>query len=200
MIDPLLPPGTRPSPSGARPAPHRRALRLAGAAGMGSLLMLTGYVTAGAQRNATTGTDATDDAAAATAAAATASTTTAAASTTAPAVVTADTVAATTSTIAVCTNTYTVVPGDSWTGIADNASVVAGVLYALNGTSAETMLHPGDVVCLPDGVTVVVTTTEAPATTAAPAPTPAPATTAAPVVTAAPAAPAAQPASSSKGS
>ena len=116
--------------------------------------------------------------------------------------------AAAAETAAVCTNTYTVVAGDSWTGIASGASVVVDVLYTLNGSSAATVIHPGDAVCLPAGITVTTTTpapttaATTPATTAATTPATTEATApAAPVVTAAtPAQPSSQQSSSSGGS
>ncbi|HQY83399.1 MAG TPA: LysM domain-containing protein, partial [Ilumatobacteraceae bacterium] len=73
------------------------------------------------------------------------------------------TTAATTTIVAAtpCTNTYTVVSGDYWTLIAAEASVSVEVLYAANGATADTALFPEQSVCLPDGVTVVVPTTQA---------------------------------------
>ena len=200
MIDPLL--GRGPAATGTQASTSRRpgrvrGLRVAGAAGMGSLMAITGYMTgaAGSGASATTtepvaATSATTPATTVMAVPTTAATTTAvsttAVSTTAPP-----------STLAACTTTYTVVAGDSWVGIAQRASVVTDILYVLNGSSADTIIHPGDTICLPDGVTVAT----APATTAAPSTS---STVAAPVTTtpviAVPAAPAAQPQSNSSGS
>ena len=194
MIDPLL--GRRAASTGTPAATTRRpgrvrGMRVAGAAGMGSLMAITGYMTGAAGSETST---ATTEPVAAINATAPATTTTTATSTTA----TSTTVAAAPSTtVAACTTTYTVVAGDSWVGIAQRASVVTDILYVLNGSSADTVIHPGDTICLPDGVTVAT----APATTAAPTTS---STVAAPVATtpviAAPAAPAAQPQSTSSGS
>jgi LysM repeat protein len=170
---------------------------------MGSLLMLTGYVTANA--GVTKGSGDTADADPLPAAPSTTAVlgSAGAPASTSAAVTTTDTgdivVEDTTTVVDRCTNVYTVVSGDSWTGIAREASVLVDALYTLNGSRADTVIHPGDAVCLPEGVVVVVTTTQPP-TTAAPATTAAPVATAAPVTTAVPARPAAQPASSSKGS
>lgn len=201
MIDPLLRERARPSvePAGtARRSPRGRGLRVAGAAGMGSLMVVTGYMTGSAGQQAA-GSTPTTTAVPATSLAPSAvvpsTVLPVTASTLAPA--TSITVAPTTT--IPCTTTYTVVAGDSWVAIAHRASVVVDILYVLNGSSAETVIHPGDSICIPDGAVVATTTsTTAPATTAAPTTTQAPVVTT-PVV-AVPAAPAAQPASNSGGS
>jgi murein DD-endopeptidase MepM/ murein hydrolase activator NlpD len=48
-------------------------------------------------------------------------------------------------------NTYTVRSGDSWYGIARRASVSGPELLAANGVTADQVILPGDVVCLPGG-------------------------------------------------
>ena len=58
-----------------------------------------------------------------------------------------------------CSNTYIVVAGDSWIGIATDVGVSTKQLLAANGASARTVVFPGGKVCLPAGA-------------AAPAPTP----------------------------
>ncbi len=47
--------------------------------------------------------------------------------------------------------TYTVAEGDAWFSIATAASVTTGALLAANDANASTVLHPGDVLCLPAG-------------------------------------------------
>ena len=74
-------------------------------------------------------------------------------------------------TLPVCGSTYIVRPGDSWTLIADRASIATSQLLATNGATARDMLYPDDELCLPPGVRVVIPTTTvaaAPSTTAAP--------------------------------
>lgn len=66
-----------------------------------------------------------------------------------------------------CTNTYTIVAGDYWTLLADEASVSLDELYAVNDATSATALYPGQTICLPDGATVVATATTATATTEA---------------------------------
>ena len=77
-----------------------------------------------------------------------------------------------------CGSTYTVLPGDSWSLVADRASIRMRDLLAVNGASTSSMLYPDDEICLPVGARVVIPTTTAPrrATTTAPA-TAAPAAT-----------------------
>jgi murein DD-endopeptidase MepM/ murein hydrolase activator NlpD len=71
-----------------------------------------------------------------------------------------------------CPNgTYTVVRNDSWFQIAQRVKVSFASLLAENKASTSTMIHPGNVVCLPKGAAAVsgtTTTTSGPATTAAP--------------------------------
>lgn len=79
-----------------------------------------------------------------------------------------------------CGSTYTVLPGDSWSLVADRASIRMRDLLAVNGASTSSMLYPDDEICLPVGARVVIPTTTAPrrATSTAPATTaPAPTTT-----------------------
>lgn len=79
-----------------------------------------------------------------------------------------------------CGSTYTVLPGDSWSLVADRASIRMRDLLAVNGASTSSMLYPDDEICLPVGARVVIPTTTAPrrSTSTAPATTaPAPTTT-----------------------
>jgi len=74
----------------------------------------------------------------------------------------------------VCGSTYVVRPGDSWTLIADRASIATTQLLATNGATVRDMLYPDDELCLPPGVRVVIPTTtvaERPATSSVPATT-----------------------------
>ncbi len=83
--------------------------------------------------------------------------------------------AATTTTLAelVCTNSYTVAAGDFWVRIARRASISTGELLIANRASSDTPLYPDQVICLPDGVAVVVPTTQATVATTPAATTPA---------------------------
>jgi hypothetical protein len=104
-----------------------------------------------------------------------------------PVAVTTTTTPITTTTAHVCTSTYIVQRGDFWLLLAGEASVSVDQLYAANGAGPSTALFPGQTICLPDGASVVTTSSTSPPVTAAkPAK---PATTvarpAAPVVTAA---------------
>ena len=97
-----------------------------------------------------------------------------------------------------CGADYTIVPGDSWYRLADAAQVEPGELLTVNQASTDTVLLPGDVICLPQGAqtpappattaptTAGPTSTEAPATTSAATTAAAPTTTAAPTTSAAP--------------
>ena len=88
---------------------------------------------------------------------------------TAPATHTVATTVAITS--PVCGSTYIVRPGDSWTLVADRASITTSQLLATNAAKRGDMLYPGDELCLPPGVRVVIPSTTvaaAPSTTAAP--------------------------------
>ena len=63
-------------------------------------------------------------------------------------------------TVAVCTGaTYTVKSGDSWSRIASLHKVTLAALLAANNATASTVIHPGQVVCLPAGATTSTTTT-----------------------------------------
>jgi LysM repeat protein len=77
-----------------------------------------------------------------------------------------------------CGTTYVVLPGDFWLRIAHKTSVSVNQLYAANNATAHTAIHPGETICLPAGAVVqaVATVTAPPtatttATTAAPRPT-----------------------------
>jgi LysM repeat protein len=149
------------------PFAHRRALRVAGAAGMTSLLLVTGYVIEGfggstGSVGASGSTDQTFAPVDTSSGTATALVPTLPASTLAPPA---------SPTPATCTTTYTVVPGDSWSLIAMEASVGLQTVLAANNATTATMLYPGQVLCLPDGSSVVPTlapVVTAPATTVAP--------------------------------
>lgn len=54
---------------------------------------------------------------------------------------------------AVCPATSTVRPGDGWGSIAERSGVSVAAVLASNGADVDRMLHPGDVVCLPEGAT-----------------------------------------------
>lgn len=63
-----------------------------------------------------------------------------------------------------CTGaTYTVVGGDSWFKIASKHGITMAALTAANNATTSTPLYPGNVLCLPAGVSTTPTTT--PATT-----------------------------------
>lgn len=94
-----------------------------------------------------------------------------------------------------CPQTYTAAPGDSWYRIADEAGISPTELLAENNATTDTVILPGDDVCLPEGAAMPSpptttapttapddesTTTPAPVTTTAPTTT-APTTTVAPV-------------------
>jgi LysM repeat protein len=69
--------------------------------------------------------------------------------------------------VAACGGHYTVRAGDSWSLIADEAGMPLSRLLAINGTTARSSLQPGQRLCLPEGVKVVVATAAAPVTTVA---------------------------------
>lgn len=69
---------------------------------------------------------------------------------TAPAAATAD-VPQSSSTSSSSTKEYTVASGDSWYGIAQRVEVSIRSLFTANEASDERLLHPGDVIRLPDG-------------------------------------------------
>ncbi len=77
-----------------------------------------------------------------------------------------------------CGSSYVVRAGDSWTLIADRASIPTRTLLEHNEAAARDTLYPADELCLPQGVRVVI-----PATTVAPSTTSAPPITAAPTTT-----------------
>lgn len=54
--------------------------------------------------------------------------------------------------------TYTVVSGDSWSGIAAKFGITMTSLLSANSSTTATMLHPADVLCLPSGVSGTPTT------------------------------------------
>jgi LysM repeat protein len=76
-----------------------------------------------------------------------------------------------------CVLTYTIVSGDAWSSIASRAKVTMKALLAANNATVNTMLLPGQTICLPAGaVAPGPPTTKAPSTTQPPAttqPTPA---------------------------
>lgn len=72
-----------------------------------------------------------------------------------------------------CDQHYTVAPGDSWYRIADAAGMTPDELLAANNATLDTVLYPGDSVCLPADATMPTppsTTSPPPSTTDAPAP------------------------------
>jgi LysM repeat protein len=84
--------------------------------------------------------------------------------TTAPATVAIQANEVPATTLPPCGSTYTVRPGDSWSLVADRASIRMSDLLATNGATTRSMLYPDDEICLPPGARVVI-----PTTTAAPA-------------------------------
>ena len=48
--------------------------------------------------------------------------------------------------------TYTVASGDSWFSVATASGTTTAALLSANGATASAVLHPGDVLCLPNGV------------------------------------------------
>ncbi len=88
-----------------------------------------------------------------------------------------------------CAQRYEAGAGDSWFRIADEAGIGPNALTNYNGASFDTVILPGDTICLPAEAEMPsqpTTTSAAPATTTAPAST-APATTKASSTTTAPA-------------
>jgi len=146
-----------------RPYSPQRAMRLAGLAGAGSLLAAVSIMVSGGGSSASGVPPTEPTSAAAHVAGSVGSSAPSTATAATPTTTAATTTAATTTIVAAtpCTNTYTVVSGDYWTLIAAEASVSVEVLYAANGATADTALFPEQSVCLPDGVTVVVPTTQA---------------------------------------
>ncbi|MET0663131.1 MAG: LysM peptidoglycan-binding domain-containing protein [Ilumatobacteraceae bacterium] len=49
--------------------------------------------------------------------------------------------------------TYTVVAGDSWFSVATASAITTAALLKANAATASAVLHPGDVLCLPNGAT-----------------------------------------------
>jgi len=95
-----------------------------------------------------------------------------------------------------CPQTYTAGAGDSWYRIADAAGVTPGVVLSENRATADTVILPGDEICLPADATIPSppappepAADPEPETTPAPISTASPATTAPPTTTSAPAAP-----------
>ena len=80
-----------------------------------------------------------------------------------------------------CDLVYTAVAGDSWYRVADRAGVSMQAVLDANLAGVESVILPGDEICLPDGANL-----PSPPTTAAPVATAAPTTTAAPATTRAP--------------
>lgn len=146
-----------------RPYSPQRAMRLAGLAGAGSLLAAVSIMVSGGGSSASGVPPTEPTSAAAQVAGSVGSSAPSTVTAATPTTTAATTTAATTTIVAAtpCTNTYTVVSGDYWTLIAAEASVSVEVLYAANGATADTALFPEQSVCLPDGVTVVVPTTQA---------------------------------------
>lgn len=146
-----------------RPYSPQRAMRLAGLAGAGSLLAAVSIMVSGGGSSASGVPPTEPTSAAAQVAGSVGSSAPSTVTAATPNTTAATTTAATTTIVAAtpCTNTYTVVSGDYWTLIAAEASVSVEVLYAANGATADTALFPEQSVCLPDGVTVVVPTTQA---------------------------------------
>ncbi|MGA1037786.1 MAG: LysM peptidoglycan-binding domain-containing protein [Ilumatobacteraceae bacterium] len=70
-----------------------------------------------------------------------------------------ETATTTAMTAPVCGSYYVVRPGDSWTLIADRASMSTRTLLETNSATARDMLYPEDELCLPPGVRVVIPTT-----------------------------------------
>lgn len=82
-----------------------------------------------------------------------------------------------------CPQTYTAAGGDSWYRIAEAADVAPSALLDQNNATLETVILPGDDICLPEGATMPSpppSTTDAPSTTNAPTTTDAPTATTAP--------------------
>lgn len=53
-----------------------------------------------------------------------------------------------------CPQTYTASPGDSWYRIADEAGVAPSELLAENNATTNTVILPGDDICLPEGASM----------------------------------------------
>ncbi len=84
-----------------------------------------------------------------------------------------------------CPQQYTAAPGDSWYRIADASGIGVEVLLAENTSALDTVLFPGDEVCLTADATIPSPPATTPATTAAPTtPSTAPPATSAPTTAA----------------
>ena len=55
--------------------------------------------------------------------------------------------------------TYNVISGDSWYRISTNAKITMTALLNANGATTATVIHPGQTLCMPSGVTPAATTT-----------------------------------------
>jgi LysM repeat protein len=69
-----------------------------------------------------------------------------------------------------CPELFEVRPGDSWFGLAAATGVSVDRLLASNGASLDTVLLPGEALCLPEGATPPPSTTIAATATQAPCP------------------------------
>jgi LysM repeat protein len=77
-----------------------------------------------------------------------------------------------------CPSTYTIVSGDSWSGIASRAHITMKALLAVNNATTSTLLLPGKDICLPAGAAEPGPPSAKPPATTAPATTqPKPSTT-----------------------
>ena len=56
--------------------------------------------------------------------------------------------------------TYTVASGDSWFSVATASGITTAALVNANGATATAVLHPGDVLCLPNGVASPASTSQ----------------------------------------
>jgi murein DD-endopeptidase MepM/ murein hydrolase activator NlpD len=54
-----------------------------------------------------------------------------------------------------CAHTYTVLSGDSWAAIAHRAGSSVQAVIQANGADTDRMIHPGNVICLPPGSSLV---------------------------------------------
>ena len=63
-----------------------------------------------------------------------------------------------------CGESYTVRSGDAWSLIADRASVSTRALLNVNAATSDSVIHPGDEICLPVGATTPAPSSPAVAT------------------------------------
>ncbi len=56
--------------------------------------------------------------------------------------------------------TYTVATGDSWSSVATTSGITTVALLDANSATASVVLHPGDVLCLPNGVASPASTSQ----------------------------------------